>query len=58
MTHPPQDLMAGASARHAREHPGEPRPISDPTDPRYGRMPRLSERRPISDPTDPRYGTA
>jgi hypothetical protein len=57
MTHPPQDTMAGATARRISEHPNEAQPILDPTDPRVGQtMPQSSDHRPILDPTDPRSG--
>jgi hypothetical protein len=57
MTHAPQDPMAGTTARRIREHPNEPQPVVDPTDPRNGQMPgRPTEHRLIVDPTDPRNG--
>jgi len=61
MRSPTLDAMAGETARAARMRPGAPRPITDPTNPRYGMLPAEARRRAaamaqIVDPTDPRCG--
>lgn len=55
------DPTAGATARAISIHPEVPRPVDDPTDPRYGRLPsdpaRPGGEAPrISDPTNPDCG--
>lgn len=55
-----QDPTAGERARAIRVHPEVPQRISDPTDPRYGKVfpdprERASAQR-IWDATDPEYG--
>ncbi len=61
MRTPTLDAIAGQTARELRAHPAAPRPILDPTDPRFGG--RLHDARGpvgdparIFDPTDPEYG--
>ena len=39
MRPPTMDPTAGETAREIHTHPGVPRPIADPTDPRYGELP-------------------
>jgi hypothetical protein len=55
------DPTAGEEARAIRLHPGEPRPVADPTDPRWGLLTGQSEGsagapRQVMDPTDPTCG--
>jgi hypothetical protein len=63
MRPPIQDPTAGLTARAIREHPGDPQPIRDPTDPRCeetwpGRDGRAGDPQLILDPTNPDYGKA
>jgi hypothetical protein len=61
MRSPSLDPTGGVRAREIRRHPGAPQPITDPTDPRYGKLspdrraPAREAHR-IADPTDPLYG--
>lgn len=56
------DPMAGERARLERLRPGVGYPVTDPTDPRYARLPAFQARRHagvpgrIVDPTDPQCG--
>ena len=56
------DPTAGETARAVREQPEAPRPISDPTDRRYGGLTHENREdagdQQVSDPTDPEYGAA
>ncbi len=55
------DPTAGVTARAIRQDPGAPRPIADPTDPRYEHAPEQAQategvEQRIVDPTDPECG--
>jgi hypothetical protein len=61
MRPPTTDPTAGETARAIRLDPEASAPIADPTDPRYGDIPRAAESAArvtrIVDPTDPACGT-
>jgi hypothetical protein len=53
------DPTAGERAREIRAHPGRPQRITDPTDPRYGKLldhAGASDAQRIVDPTDRECG--
>jgi hypothetical protein len=61
MRPPTEDALAGERARKIRANPGAPQRVSDPTDPRYGKVPpetgeRAGNAQRIVDPTDPGCG--